>query len=329
MAYEPEQVHVDFGDNMYNMKLLATNGNSFFVLYTTYERAEATSEAHSPEADELYSKQHIGWMRADGTALQTLRTLTFESVYDGYDADGQRFDRLHMESLGQVAQRPGGGMAVLIVEEEIYIDNNTGETDLKIETHLILYGEDGTIEREMRISEQFPEEEIPPILLGNSMQELLDGRIVISDAGQVFVFTPSGEIERIFEVALDSFVILNDGRMIATLFDLESWEWSTRYFNLETGQIIASNEDVVPAAYRSPGMIPGVQYDLYSPVGDYIFGIDLDRGKAEILFNWEEVSAHFQSFAVSETGAFYFFEQMGEEGEDAKEFRLIHAEAPQ
>jgi len=292
---------------------LSLYDDALFVRYTTLVPDEM-DEGHYRDMF------HMGWMRTDGTGFQTLRTF----VHEVWETDDEMQMFMHHELLDQVAARPCGGMVALILEEEAFVDwadmSNSRE---RLETHLVFYAADGTVEQETTLDTFFSGT--------TSMQALPDGRLVLgSGTGEVLLFSSSGELEQEFEAQLDSFVILHDGRMIATMLDLEDWEWSTRYFDLETGQIIESDRDVVPAAYRSPVMLPGIQYDLYSPVGDYMYGIDLTSGRGTRLFSWAEVGGHFHEFVLSERGTFYFF-MTQDDSDDSPEgfaFRLVRVEMP-
>jgi len=304
-----ERINFGTGQEMHSLVPLSVHDDAIFVLFSTVEW----------QGDDYRDIFHIGWMHTDETDFRILRTLARE----GWTSDDEMEQFIHEELLTQVAKRPCGGMLALILEEEMFIDwADVYMSTERFETHLVFYAADGTIEHEITISDLLPEE-FGGWIIGNSMQVLSDGRIVINDEhGNLLVLSSGGEIEQIFEAGLESFVILHDERMIATLFDIETWEWNTRYFDLEMGQIVESSYDVVPAAYRSPIMIPGIRYDIYSPIGDNMYGIDLATGRAERLFSWTTAAGSFHEFVLSDMGVFYYFVAQGEQGEGFEGFRL-------
>lgn|GEM_PF-6187842 len=286
------------GENQFaaNIAPLTVNEDTMFVHLRTQERVRPRDRA---SGFDYVDGQHIAKINVDGTDFRILRTMKNEVRND---SESEFF---HIEILTGSAQRPDGGMVALIAEEEVYVEFSTDLFERKIDTYLVFFAPDGVIEREVPLTRQLPHD-VGGLMFGKSMQVLDDGRIVFSDMGKVFVFSPNGNVERVFEIELESFVIVEDGRMVATLFNFDKWEWYTRYFDLNTGLLIESDENVIPREYRSGLMFPGVSYDLYSVAFESVYGIDLDSGKVKRLFRWADADTQAQEVVMSEIGAFYF-----------------------
>ena len=300
--YVVDWTRIEFEDRIFGLRALSVYEDMVFVTYIVIDEPILQGDG---EEDLLYAannRQYIGWMSTDGTGLEPLFTL----IHDQWEnQDGYHFT--HFNTLTRAAARPGGGLAALIAERRVLRNDIVGINEEREHTHLMLFAQNGIIEHKINLNHLLSRF-VDTAVIGNSMQVLDDGRIVIAASNHVFVLTPNGDLLKAFEAEIESLIILDDGRAIATIFDAENVAWYTRYFDLETGEIIESDTDAIPSAYRSAQMLPGVHHHIYSLVGDNVYGINVDTRRAERLFRSQEFDARISQLVVSETGAFYFLD---------------------
>ena len=287
-VYMPEFIDIDAPVS--SLDLLAIFGDTLFVRYS------ATGEDFS-------FIPGIATLRTDGTG--------FTSIWQGESGERVEEDATYYihDSIGHAALRSAGGIYAVRQISEGFFSHDGEDSGFEEGIYLMAISANGTVDREVDLTTVLGVSEGMSVGV-NQMRALADGRLLISTWENLYVLSPDWSVEREFsleEISIDGFIVTGDDRVVVSTWDQLTFESSTYFFDLETGQVQDEAESLFSGNLF--GAVPGTEYDLY--IGDHVsvFGVRLETGEQIRLFDWMDMDmASGTNFVVSDEGEIFFFE---------------------
>ena len=286
LVYVPEFIRADLQVNMWP-NLLAISGDT---LYFSYWGADGSGGG-------------LGSIRTDGSG--------FRSVWQS-DLQGDRTEGdvtiFTSENILMATARVGGGILAVRQSTESSMNEVTHDSTFSNEFFLMAIGPDGNMEREVPLSMVLDLGEFDWL---NQVDQLSDGRVLISSAEALSILSPAFTFERQIPWEGQRVVVVGGDRVMAVQsgWDQEenSWETTLVDVDINSGRIQEEDAIALPAEFMSA--IPGVEYDLYVLVGRSVYALDVETRVRTLLFNWMDMDIQNPTnFVVAETGDIFLFE---------------------
>ncbi|MCL2568513.1 MAG: extracellular solute-binding protein [Oscillospiraceae bacterium] len=247
-----------------------------------------------------------GW----GTTLSTIRTdgTGFNSVWTGRSESTEDGDRMTHTSQGIRAltiRADGGVVALRQNSSSFWSPDDWGWEE---NFYLVAFAPNGSIEREVDLSALLNLQE-GMHFDANRVQVMSDGRTLLGGWNILYVLSP--DWTSVTEMAwedVDSFLVTRDDQVLVSARGPEDMQSRTWHFDLASGQILNQGDSVFDAPLHSAQT--GAEFDLYIGTHIAVFGFDLEAGRSTQLFDWMDMDMlSSASFAVSDTGEIYFFDE--------------------